>query len=83
MKDPFFGNMVQIEHKSSQMKTLYGHLKNHADGLQVGKEVKRYDIIGYVGNSGRSTGDPFALRCLRQRQMAESQNHIILDDSSN
>ena len=55
-KDPFFGNMVQITHESTQMQTLYGHLKNHADGLQVGKQIKRYDIIGYVGNSGRSTG---------------------------
>ena len=56
-KDPFFGNMVRITHESTQMKTLYGHLKNHADNLQVGQQVKRYDIIGYVGNSGRSTGD--------------------------
>ena len=56
-KDPFFGNMVQIEHKASQMKTLYGHLKNHADGLQVGQQVKRGTVIGYVGNSGRSTGN--------------------------
>ena len=56
-KDPFFGNMVQIDHESTQMKTLYGHLLHYADDLQGRKEVKRYDVIGYVGNSGRSTGD--------------------------
>lgn len=55
-KDSFLGNMIQIEHTASQMKTLYGHLKSYADGLQVGQQVKRHDIIGYVGNSGRSTG---------------------------
>lgn len=55
-KDPSLGNMIQIAHTDSQMRTLYGHLKNYADGLQVGTEVKRREVIGYVGNSGRSTG---------------------------
>ena len=55
-KDPSLGNMIQIAHKDSQMRTLYGHLKNYADGLQVGTEIKRREVIGYVGNSGRSTG---------------------------
>ena len=55
-KDPSLGNMIQIAHTDSQMRTLYGHLKNYADGLQVGTEIKRREVIGYVGNSGRSTG---------------------------
>ena len=55
-KDPYLGHMVQIEHPDSQMKTLYGHLQNYADGLEVGTRVKRREVIGYVGNSGRSTG---------------------------
>ncbi len=55
-KDRSLGNMIQIAHTDSQMKTLYGHLKNYADGLEVGTEIKRREVIGYVGNSGRSTG---------------------------
>ena len=82
-KDPFFGNMVQIEHKASQMKTLYGHLKNHADGLQVGQQVKRREIIGYVGNSGRSTGTHLHYGVYANGKWQNPKNHIILDDPIN
>ncbi|MCZ6681331.1 MAG: M23 family metallopeptidase [Candidatus Poribacteria bacterium] len=56
-KDRFLGNMVQITHKATGIKTQYGHLmKKHADGIRTGKKVERREIIGYVGNSGRTTG---------------------------
>ena len=82
-KDPFFGNMVQIEHKASQMKTLYGHLKNHADGLQVGQQVKRGEIIGYVGNSGRSTGTHLHYGVHANGKWQNPKYYIILDDPPN
>jgi murein DD-endopeptidase MepM/ murein hydrolase activator NlpD len=82
-KDPFFGNMVQIEHKASQMRTLYGHLKNHADGLQVGQQVKRGEIIGYVGNSGRSTGAHLHYGVYAKGKWQNPEYHIILDDPIN
>jgi murein DD-endopeptidase MepM/ murein hydrolase activator NlpD len=82
-KDPFFGNMVQIEHKTSRMKTLYGHLKNHADGLQVRRQVKRGEIIGYVGNSGRSTGIHLHYGVHANGKWQNPRNHIILDDPPN
>ncbi|MBN2283215.1 MAG: peptidoglycan DD-metalloendopeptidase family protein [Deltaproteobacteria bacterium] len=48
------GNMIIIDHGSG-ISTCYGHLlKKSTAG--VGQKVKRGDIIGYVGNSGRSTG---------------------------
>lgn len=55
-KDRFLGNMVQIKHESTKMETLYGHLSKFAKGIRKGKKVKRYDVIGYVGNTGQSTG---------------------------
>ena len=82
-KDPFFGNMIQIEHKASQMKTLYGHLKNHADGLQVGQQVKRSTVIGYVGNSGRSTGTHLHYGVYANGKWQNPKYHIILDDPIN
>ncbi len=82
-KDRFLGNLIQIEHKSTQMKTLYGHLKNHADGLRVGKRVKRYEIIGYVGNSGTSTGDHLHYGVYANGKWQDPKNHIILDDPPN
>ena len=52
----YLGNTIEITHEGDQFKTLYAHLKGYADGLKVGHEVVRGDIIGYVGNTGRSTG---------------------------
>ena len=82
-KDPFFGNMIEVEHKPSQMKTLYGHLKNHADGLQVGQAVKRDEIIGYVGNSGRSTGTHLHYGIFANDRWQNPKNHIILTNPPN
>ena len=82
-KDPFFGNMIVIEHQASQMKTLYGHLKKHADGLQVGHEVERDDIIGYVGNSGRSTGTHLHYGVYAKGRWQNPKNHIIVSNPPN
>ena len=82
-KDPFFGNMIEIEHRASQMKTLYGHLKNHADGLQIGQEVKRDEIIGYVGNSGRSTGTHLHYGVFANGKWQNPKHHIILTNPPN
>lgn len=82
-KDPFFGNMVEIEHTASQMKTLYGHLKNHAEGLHVGQEVKRDDIIGYVGNSGRSTGTHLHYGVYAKDRWQNPKSYIILSNPPN
>lgn len=48
-----FGKMIKIDHGFG-MVTRYGHLSKIA--VRVGQRVKRGDLIGYVGNSGLSTG---------------------------
>jgi murein DD-endopeptidase MepM/ murein hydrolase activator NlpD len=48
-----YGNMIQIRHEFD-LKTRYGHLSGFA--ATVGQSVKRGDVIGYVGSTGRSTG---------------------------
>ena len=77
-KHQLLGNSIQIKHESSQMKTLYGHLKNYADGLQVGKPVKRYEIIGFLGNSGKSTGPHLHYGVHANGKWQNPRNHIIL-----
>lgn len=52
-KKPGMGNMVKIKHRNG-ITTCYGHLSKSA--VRKGKRIKRGDVIGYVGNSGRSTG---------------------------
>jgi len=48
-----YGRLVVIDHGFG-VSTWYGHLSNFS--TQVGTHVKRGDIIGYEGASGRSTG---------------------------
>lgn len=48
-----YGNMVIIQH-SNGTKTLYGHMSKL--GTSTGAKVSRGQLIGYVGNTGRSTG---------------------------
>ncbi len=52
-KKPGMGNMVKIDHRNG-ITTCYGHLMKVA--VKKGKRIKREDVIGYIGNSGRSTG---------------------------
>ena len=55
-KSGFLGNTIEIVHEISEHKTLYAHLQDYAEDLKVDQKVVRGQIIGYVGNTGRSTG---------------------------
>lgn len=48
-----YGRLVQIDHGHGFL-TRYGHMSAFA--VTAGQDVHRGDIIGYVGQSGRSTG---------------------------
>jgi len=50
-----YGNTIEVNHDSSY-KTLYAHLNGFAKGLRSGQGVKQGQVIGYVGNTGMSTG---------------------------
>jgi len=47
-----YGNYIVIQHDG--FCTLYGHMQKL--GLPVGTKVKAGDVIGYMGNTGSSTG---------------------------
>lgn len=49
------GNFVKIDHPGG-VSTGYAHLSRFEPGLKVGDKVKRMQVIGYVGSTGRSTG---------------------------
>lgn len=48
-----YGNCVDVTHGYG-IVTRYGHLARSA--VRVGQKIKRGDIIGYVGATGRTTG---------------------------
>jgi murein DD-endopeptidase MepM/ murein hydrolase activator NlpD len=48
-----YGNHIRIDHGYGYM-TLYGHLSRTK--VRPGQKVKRGEVIGYVGNTGKSTG---------------------------
>ncbi|MEE8350541.1 MAG: M23 family metallopeptidase [Acidobacteriota bacterium] len=48
-----YGKLVVLEHKFG-ISTRYGHLDRYS--VERGQKVKRGDIIGYVGSTGRATG---------------------------
>ena len=50
-----YGKAVEIKHKDGYT-TLYAHLHKWPRGIYVGKWVKQGTIIGYLGNTGLSTG---------------------------
>ena len=48
-----FGNHIRIDHGYGYV-TIYAHLNDY--NVAVGQNVERGDVIGFVGNTGRSRG---------------------------
>ena len=48
-----YGNYIQIEH-GGELQTRFAHLSGYA--VAAGDRVRKGDLIGFVGSTGRSTG---------------------------
>ena len=49
-----YGKYVEIEHGNA-IQTRYGHMSSYV--VNPGQRVRKGDVIGYVGSTGRSTGN--------------------------
>ncbi|MBN2466684.1 MAG: M23 family metallopeptidase [Deltaproteobacteria bacterium] len=69
-----YGNLVVLKH-NNHYTTVYGHLL----GFNVKKNdrVKRGDIIGWVGNTGRSTGYHLHYEILKDEKHLDPFTHLL------
>jgi murein DD-endopeptidase MepM/ murein hydrolase activator NlpD len=71
-----YGNCVEINHGFGYL-TRYGHMS--AIKVRVGKKVKRGDVIGLVGNTGKSTGPHLHYEVHFKGQVMNPQNYYFMD----
>jgi murein DD-endopeptidase MepM/ murein hydrolase activator NlpD len=80
--DSGYGRRVELQHTNGYV-TAYSHMSSFAKGIAPGKRIQQGQVIGYVGNSGLSTGphlhyeviingsfvDPLKIRLPRGREL--------------
>jgi len=71
-----YGNMVIIDHGYGY-KTRYAHLKKSA--VRKGQKVKRGQLIGYIGNSGKTTGVHLHYEVLKNNVQVDPINFLYQD----
>jgi murein DD-endopeptidase MepM/ murein hydrolase activator NlpD len=71
-----YGNSIIIDHGYGVV-TRYGHLSGF--NVKPGQRVKRGDVIGFVGDTGRSTA-PHLHYEVWVRNQAQNPIHYILDE---
>jgi murein DD-endopeptidase MepM/ murein hydrolase activator NlpD len=71
-----YGNTVEINHGFGY-KTLYGHM--HQIKVRIGQKVKRGEVIGTVGSTGKSTGPHLHYEVHFKGQVMNPQNYYFLD----
>lgn len=71
-----YGNCIKIDHGYGY-ETLYGHLS--AFTVHAGKTVKRGEIIGLVGSTGKSTGPHLHYEVHYKGEVMNPQNYYFMD----
>lgn len=71
-----YGNSILIDHGHGII-TRYAHLEGY--NVKPGQRVRRGDVIGFVGNTGRSTA-PHLHYEVWVRDQAQNPIHFILDE---
>jgi murein DD-endopeptidase MepM/ murein hydrolase activator NlpD len=74
-----YGNHIVINHGYGY-KTIYAHLNGF--NVKQGQQVKRGDIIGFVGNSGMSTAPHLHYEVMRNGEKVNPVNYYFNDLSA-
>ena len=73
-----YGRTVKISH-ADNFETLYAHMSRFEPSLAVGSRVKKGDVIGYVGSTGRSTGPHLHFSVIIDGQFVDPQPYVSAD----
>lgn len=68
-----FGRYIRIDHGNS-IATAYAHLSAFREGLKKGDQVRKGDIIGYVGESGLATSPSLHYEVLRNGRQVDPRS---------
>jgi murein DD-endopeptidase MepM/ murein hydrolase activator NlpD len=80
--DSGYGRRIELQHTNGYV-TAYSHMSGFAKSIEPGKKVRQGQVIGYLGNTGLSTGphlhyeviingsfvDPLKIRLPRGREL--------------
>jgi murein DD-endopeptidase MepM/ murein hydrolase activator NlpD len=79
-KDRRLGYFVTVNHGNT-FRTVYGHLRSRPP-VTKGQQVKRGDVIGKIGNTGRSTGPHLHYSVIRNGKSQNPKNYIFARSNS-
>lgn len=65
-----YGNYIRIRHANGY-KTAYAHMQRFAPGMAPGRKVRQGEVIGYVGNTGISSGPHLHYEVLVNNQFVD------------
>ena len=68
-----YGLYVRIRHNGTY-KTAYAHMSGIARGVRKGTRVQQGQVIGYVGTTGRSTGNHLHYEVIRNGRFINSRS---------
>lgn len=72
-----YGRFILVRH-SDQIETAYAHLSNYAERMAIGQNVRRGEVIGYVGTSGNATGPHLHFEVRRQGRAVDPLANMAL-----
>jgi murein DD-endopeptidase MepM/ murein hydrolase activator NlpD len=73
---PQLGNVVEINH-FNEYKTVYAHLVKAI--VEIGQPVKRGELIGFVGNTGRSSAPHLHFEIIKNEDKVNPANILGLE----
>ena len=73
-----YGNVVKISHRDDVYLSIYAHLQKTS--LVEGQVVRRRDLVGYMGSTGRSTGTHLHYELRKMGNLVNPMDYILPTD---